>query len=171
LFPGTYPIFFKPNKEKQMNVQLLVLYETCCKQSVAFLEKALKKVAHPHETCDFFQEGACTSDFFCRQLARKPAVGSWFSDMLQLKKQLKPGEAVYARRNDTGGLTVTTDPFPYIGHSYPKERDGTILVSKRNKLCNNGCGKEVLKNSNLCKRCRALFGLSAESEGESEKTG
>jgi hypothetical protein len=145
-----------------VNPQLEVLCHNHCKQNIEFLEKAMWEIKHPHETCEFYTEGLCRSDFFCRQLTKKPVVGSWYVNILQLKRWLKPGEAVYARKMDTSGLTVTTDPFPFIGYQYPKERNGLILVSKRDKFCSCCRGKDVMEKTNLCKKCQTLYKTTEE---------
>jgi hypothetical protein len=152
----------KSRKEKQVNPQLEVLYKDCCRQSVEFLEGAMKEIKHPYETCEFYKKELCRSDFFCRQLTKKPVTGSWYADILQLKRWLKPGEAVYAKKMDTGGLTVTTDPFPFIGYQYPREKNGLVLISKRDKHCSCCRGKDVVEKTNLCKKCQPLYDVSKE---------
>jgi len=151
-----------------MNIQLEVLYKRCCKQPLSFLKKAADRKTSPHKNCPFYEAEECRSDYFCRQLVKTPVVGSWFANLLHLKKWLRPGEAVYVRKNDTGGLTVTTDPFPFIGNFYPKRKDGLILISKRDRFCSCCRGKEVTGKSNLCKKCQPLYGIP---EDDLEETG
>lgn len=141
----------------KMNPELRFFYEQkrCCQQEEEFLEKAVENLQDPFRSCHYHLSGECRTDHFCRQLVKKVAVGSTFKNMLELKKWLRPGTAVYVRHRE-GWLIVTADPFSYLGKCF-EEKDGIVLISKRNKYCMNCRHKKVPEGTNVCETCKPLF--------------